>query len=106
MKPGKKLAQAISNTDLTKAEFARLMKVEPQVVNNWLSRGISAKVAFRAARLLGCDAEWLLLDDADLEPGFTPEDQAEIDQAARLFELLSDEEAEAVESLVRLLASK
>lgn len=43
------------DSEYSSAEIARKLGVQPQSVNHWKKRGVSAKQSLAAAALLGCD---------------------------------------------------
>jgi plasmid maintenance system antidote protein VapI len=100
MTPGEKFTAALEESRFTPAQFARLMNVEDQAIQNWKRRGVPGKLCFDIARHLGKDPEWLVRDDKDLPSDFTPDAKAEEDRAVALFQLLSDSQRELVEKLV------
>ncbi|WP_174902190.1 hypothetical protein [Burkholderia pseudomultivorans] len=48
------------------ANVARLLNESPQLINNWERRGMSASGIIKAARTIGCRAEWLRSGDGDM----------------------------------------
>ena len=101
MTPGRKLEDCLKRCGYSKADFARMMDVSDQYVQNWLRRGIPAKQSFKAARYLGVNPEWLHFDDRELPPELTgdhPQDQ--LQRAGAMFDLLSDSQIDLVNRLV------
>lgn len=106
MKKGQKLRQAIEESPYTQAEFARLMDTDPQTIRNWIIRGIPARNAFKAGRLLGRDPEWLAFDDKDLSNNITQVAEKRTEYAASMFDLLTKEQVDLVTRLIREIARK
>ncbi len=106
MTPAEKFCAALKASPYTPADFARLMSVEPQDVQNWKIRGISLKQSFRAARLLGRDPEWLAFDDKDLDDNISTESKAEAVEARHLWELLTEGQRELVSRLILEIVAK
>lgn len=61
-------AQALKG--LTKpTEIGKLLDELPQTVNNWERRGISKGGAIKAQKFIGCDSDWLLTGEGDMQAG-------------------------------------
>lgn len=111
MKAGEKLRSSLKECGLENNEFGRLMglpnddKLGPNV-QNWIKRGIPAKHAFKAGRILGKDPEWLCFDDEDLPDNYHPREVAEAEAATRLYETLTERQRELVSNIVREFAGR
>lgn len=106
MTPAQKFTKSLEESPFTPAQFARLMDVEPQTIQNWKSRGIPARLTFQIAKLLGKDPQWLMLDDADLPEDFTPASAEQEEHAVALFEMLTESQRELIHGLITEFARK
>lgn len=50
-----------------KSAVAALLNLAPQMVNNWEHRGVSEGGALLAQRRIGCDANWVLTGEGELD---------------------------------------
>lgn len=48
------------------SQLALAIGESAQTVNNWESRGVSQRGAIKAARELGCSAEWIMSGEGDM----------------------------------------
>lgn len=48
------------------SEVARLLNVAPQMITNWMARGVSRNGMVTAERLIGCSASWLMTGEGQM----------------------------------------
>lgn len=64
---GERISSIISHFCKTKAEFAKIMEVSPQVVSNWVSRGAGKNVLNKILlKFPDINANWLLQGDGKI----------------------------------------
>lgn len=95
--------RAISDSGLTASDIASRLGVDPQVVNNWKTRGIPQKDLSRVAKILSVDAAWLDGHEVSSSSGvvYTPVINMEI-----LIDILTDVNNELGDAFSRLSPSK
>ena len=75
-------------------QVAAVIEESPQVLNNWEARGVSSRGAIKAARMIGCNPDWILTGEGDMKSqkatastGFSPQ----AIELAHLFDLLPND---------------
>ncbi|MES2488528.1 MAG: S24 family peptidase [Pseudomonadota bacterium] len=88
-----RVAAALAHANIDQADLARLVKVKPPSVNDWLSgktKSLKANTAIAAARALGVNADWLangrgrMLEKPELDSGETDHDGPQTKNAAAI----------------------
>ncbi len=84
MEKGLMVEQLVNHyTDGNKAMFARILGVQPQVINTWITRNsFNAELIF--AKCEGVSAEWLLSGEGDMIQTKQNADTGENEEIARL----------------------
>jgi phage repressor protein C with HTH and peptisase S24 domain len=98
-------AVAADNGDDMPARVAERLRVSPQTLNNWESRGISKEGALQAQDVYGCDANWLrgLTDEAAaIQPPAMPDSWPDVRGYAQAVGLGNGAEAAEYEETHKL----